>query len=135
VEEIEERQKMSAATSDDVDIFACYAEPPLVALNLFHLRHGQIVDRREFFWEDQADFDEPLFFSSLLKQLYLDQQFIPAEIHVPVEFEDREALEELFRKSGTTAWRSARPAWQKKALLDLVRKSTPNTASICVGTC
>ena len=31
----------------------CYAEPPLVALNLFHLRNGQIVDRREFFWEDQ----------------------------------------------------------------------------------
>ena len=34
-------------------------------------------------------------FRSLLKQIYLDQQFIPAEIHVPVEFEDREALEEL----------------------------------------
>jgi excinuclease ABC subunit C len=44
-----------------------------VALNLFHLRHGQIVDRREFFWEDQPDFDEPQFFSALLKQLYLDQ--------------------------------------------------------------
>src|SRR5271157_2871043 len=95
VEEIDERQKVSAAKGDDVDIFACYAEPPLVALNLFHLRHGQIVDRREFFWEDQPDFDEPQFFSSLLKQLYLDQQYIPAEIHVPVEFEDREALEEL----------------------------------------
>ena len=53
VEEIEERQKMAAAKGDDVDIFAVYAEPPLVALNLFHLRNGQIVDRREFFWEDQ----------------------------------------------------------------------------------
>ena len=31
VEEIEERQKMAAAKGDDVDIFACYAEPPLVA--------------------------------------------------------------------------------------------------------
>ena len=51
-----------AAKGDDVDIFACYAEPPLVALNLFHLRNGQIVDRREFFWEDQAEFDEPQFF-------------------------------------------------------------------------
>ena len=59
VEEIEERQKMAAAKGDDVDIFACYAEPPLVALNLFHLRNGQIVDRREFFWEDQMEFDQP----------------------------------------------------------------------------
>src|SRR5215831_9898955 len=66
VEEIEERQKMAAVQGDDVDIFACYAEPPLVALNLFHLRNGQIVDRREFFWEDQVEFNEPEFFSSLL---------------------------------------------------------------------
>src|SRR5499433_307500 len=85
VEEIEDRQKMAAAKGDDVDIFAVYAEPPLVALNLFHLRNGQIVDRREMFWEDQMEFDEPQFFSSLIKQIYLDQQFIPAEIHVPVD--------------------------------------------------
>src|SRR5262249_58178649 len=52
VEEIDERQKMAAAKGDDVDIFAVYAEPPLVALNLFHLRNGQIVDRRELFCAD-----------------------------------------------------------------------------------
>jgi len=34
VEEIEQRQKMSAASGDDIDIFGCYAEPPLVALNV-----------------------------------------------------------------------------------------------------
>ena len=113
VEEIEERQKMAAAKGDDVDIFACYAEPPLVALNLFHLRNGQIVDRREFFWEDQPEFDEPQFFSSLLKQIYLDQQYIPAEIHVPVDFEDREALEELLsekrNRQGGDPHAAARP--------------------------
>ena len=79
VEEMEERQKMAAAKGDDIDIFAAYAEPPLVALNLFHLRNGQIVDRREFFWEDQDEFDEPQFFSALLKQIYLDQQYIPGD--------------------------------------------------------
>src|SRR5258708_23631008 len=94
---------MAADRGGDVDIFACYAEPPLVALNLFHLRNGQIVDRREFFWEDQEEFDEPQFFSSLLKQIYLDQQYIPGEIHMPVEFEDRDALEELLsEKSNRT---------------------------------
>jgi excinuclease ABC subunit C len=121
VEEIEERQKMSAATGDDIDILACYAEPPLVALNVFHLRHGQIVDRRELFWEDQAEFDEPQFFSSLLKQLYLDQQYIPAAIHVPVEFEDREALEELLSEKRARRVEIHTPQrGQKKAMLDLV---------------
>ena len=128
VEEIEERQKMAAAKGDDVDIFACYAEPPLVALNLFHLRHGQIVDRREFFWEDQPDFDEPQFFSSLLKQLYLDQQYIPAEIHVPVEFEDREALEELLSEKRNHRVEIRTPQrGQKKALLDLVQNNAKHS--------
>ena len=121
VEEIEQRQKMAAAKGDDVDIFACYAEPPLVALNLFHLRNGQIVDRREFFWEDQEEFDESQFLSSLLKQLYLDQQYIPAEIHMPVDFEDRETLEELLSEKRERRVEIHTPQrGQKKALLDLV---------------
>jgi excinuclease ABC subunit C len=128
VEEMDERQKMAAASGSDVDIFACYAEPPLVALNLFHLRNGQIVDRREFFWEDQAEFDEPQFFSSLLKQMYLDQQFIPAEIHVPVEFEDLEALEELLsEKRGRRVEIRTPQRGQKKALMALVETNAKHS--------
>jgi excinuclease ABC subunit C len=128
VEEIEERQKMAAAKGDDVDIFAIYAEPPLVALNLFHLRNGQIVDRRELFWEDQVEYDEPVFFSSLLKQIYLDQQFIPAEIHVPVEFEDRETLEELLSEMRHHKVEIRTPQrGQKKALLDLVETNAKHS--------
>jgi len=121
VEEMEERQKMAAAKGDDIDIFAAYAEPPLVALNLFHLRNGQIVDRREFFWEDQQEFDEPQFFSALIKQIYIDQQHIPSIIHVPVDFEDREALEELLsEKRGRSVEIHTPQRGQKKALLNLV---------------
>ena len=128
VEEIEERQKMAAAKGDDVDIFACYAEPPLVALNLFHLRNGQIVDRREFFWEDQEEFDEPQFFSSLLKQIYLDQQYIPGEIHVPVEFEDHDALEELLSEKRNRRVEIRTPQrGQKKALMGLVETNAKHS--------
>src|SRR5689334_20575666 len=128
VEEIDERQKMAAAKGDDVDIFACYAEPPLVALNLFHLRNGQIVDRREFFWEDQEEFDEPQFFSSLLKQIYLDQQYIPAEIHVPVEFEDHDALEELLSEKRNRRVDIRTPQrGQKRALMGLVETNAKHS--------
>jgi excinuclease ABC subunit C len=128
VEEIEQKQKMAAAKGDDTDIFACYAEPPLVALNLFHLRNGQIVDRREIFWEDQSEFDEPEFFSSLLKQIYLDQQYIPGVIHVPVEFEDREALEELLSEKRLAKVEIHTPQrGQKKALLDLVQTNAKHS--------
>ncbi|HEY1342181.1 MAG TPA: excinuclease ABC subunit UvrC, partial [Bryobacteraceae bacterium] len=128
VEEIEERQKMAAVQGDDVDIFAVYAEPPLVACNLFHLRNGQIVDRREFYWEDQETFDEPSFFSALLKQIYLDQQFVPAEIHVPVDFEDREALEELLSEKRNRKVEIRTPQrGQKKALLHLVQTNAKHS--------
>jgi excinuclease ABC subunit C len=128
VEEIEQRQKMAAANDDDTDIFACYAEPPLVALNLFHLRHGQIVDRREFFWEDQTAFDQPEFFSTLLLQIYMDQQHVPAEIHVPVDFEDREVLEELLsEKRGRKVEIRTPQRGQKKALMDLVETNAKHS--------
>jgi excinuclease ABC subunit C len=121
VEEMDERQKMAAASGDDIDIFAYYAEPPLVAVNLFHLRNGRIVDRREFFWEDQAEFDPSQLFAALLKQIYLDQQYVPAIIHVPADFEDREALEELLSEKRNRKVEIRTPQrGQKKAMLDLV---------------
>jgi excinuclease ABC subunit C len=95
VDELDQKQKMASAEGDDVDIFSFHAEAPLVAVNLFHLRRGRIVDRREFFWEDQDDFDPSPFFSSLLMQVYIDQSYIPSEIHVPVDFEDSATLEEI----------------------------------------
>jgi excinuclease ABC subunit C len=128
VEEIEQRQKMAAAKDDDTDIFGVYAEPPMVALNVFHLRHGQIVDRREFFWEDQEVFDEPEFFSTLLLQIYMDQQHIPGEIHVPVEFEDREVMEELLsEKRGRRVEIRTPLRGQKKALMDLVQTNAKHS--------
>ena len=121
VEEMEEKQKIAAAEGENIDIFACHAEPPLVAANLFHLRNGRIVDRREYYWEDLFDFQEPEFFSSLLKQIYLDQQYIPNRIHVPVDFEDREELEDLLsEKRGRKVEILTPQRGQKKALMDLV---------------
>ncbi len=121
VEEVEEKQKIAAAEGDDVDIYAYYAEPPLVAVNLFHLRNGRIVERREFFWEDQIDFDPPEFFDSLLKQVYVGQPFVPGIIHVPVDFEDRPALEAfLADKRGRKVEIHTPQRGQKKAMLALV---------------
>jgi len=128
VEEMEEKQKIAAAEGENIDILAYHAEPPLVAANLFHLRNGRIVDRREYYWEDLFDFQPDEFFSSLLKQIYLDQQYIPSRIHVPVDFEDREALEELLsEKKGHKVEILMPQRGQKKALLDLVETNAKHS--------
>ena len=121
VEEVEQKQKMAAASGDDTDIFAYYAEPPLVAVNLFHLRGGHIVDRREFFWEEVEDFNEQEFFSTLLMQVYSGPQPVPAVIHVPIEMDDCEVLEELLsEKRGRKVEIHTPQRGQKRALLALV---------------
>jgi excinuclease ABC subunit C len=121
VEEMEEKQKIAAADGENIDILAYYAEPPLVAANVFHLRNGRIVDRREYFWEDLFDFQPSEFSSSLLKQIYLDQPYIPNRIHVPVDFEDRAELEDLLsERRGRKVEIQTPQRGQKKALLTLV---------------
>jgi excinuclease ABC subunit C len=128
VEEVGEKQKMAAADGADTDIFAYHAEPPLVALNLFHLRGGRIVDRREYFWEDQREFDPPEFFASLLKQIYLNEPYVPAFIHVPVAFEDSVLLEEfLSERRGLRVEIHTPQRGQKKAMLELVESNAKHS--------
>jgi excinuclease ABC subunit C len=162
VEQLQERQRIAAAEGDDADVFGYHYENGMLAVNLFHMRGGRVVDRREFFWEDLPEFitggetnhvgtetdhvgtaapgcpgeqsspvadsatnfeaateaalstniperppDSPRdqtpqdqfvpgeFFSALLKQLYIGQPYVPRNLYVPVDFEDRATLEDL----------------------------------------
>jgi len=89
-----EQQKMATTADRDVDIFGFYREGPRLALQLFTMREGRIVGRREFFWEDLSEdgFDPSEFFGEVLAQYY-STDYVPLEIHVPNDFEDREILE------------------------------------------
>src|SRR6202049_1171444 len=137
VDQLQEKQRIAAVEGDDADVFGYHYENGMLAVNLFHMRGGKMVDRREFFWEDLPEFASPEssvrrdvarnvsadsitetdqstgaanrdvasnvttefvpgeFFSALLKQLYIGQPYVPRNLYVPVDFEDREALEEL----------------------------------------
>lgn len=128
VEDIEERQRVAAAQGDDTDVLAYCAEPPLVAANLFHLRGGRVVDRREFYWEDLQPFDPPEFVPSLLKQLYLESQYLPKAIHVPIDFEDRALLEEaLTERAGHKVEIFTPQRGTKRAFLDLVENNAKHS--------
>ena len=117
VEQLQEKQRIAAVEGDDADVFGYHYENQMLAVNLFHMRGGRVLDRREFFWEELPELasqpNEPDdgetgvpacpttdsfrpadFFSALVKQLYLAQHYVPRNIYVPVDFEDREELEE-----------------------------------------
>src|ERR1039458_8173035 len=109
VEQLQEKQRIASVEGDDADVFGYHYENQMLAVNLFHMRGGKFFgeDRPEFGgsgvvdWglagESPATTQEFLpgeFFSALVKQLYLGQPYVPRNIYVPVDFEDREELEE-----------------------------------------
>src|SRR5689334_677406 len=56
VEQLQEKQRIAAVEGDDADVFGYHFENGMLAVNLFHMRGGKMVDRREFFWEDLPEF-------------------------------------------------------------------------------
>jgi excinuclease ABC subunit C len=128
LEEIEERQRIASSQGDDTDVLAYHAEAPLVAANLFHLRGGRAVDRREYYWEDLEEFDPKEFVPSLLKQIYLEAAYLPKAIHVPVDFEDRAVLEEvLTERAGHKVEIFTPQRGSKRAFLDLVASNAAHS--------
>jgi excinuclease ABC subunit C len=128
IEDIEDRQRIAAAQGDDTDVIAYYAEAPLVAANVFHLRGGRVVDRREFYWEDLESFDPHEFLPSLLKQLYLDAEYLPRMIHVPIDFEECGLLEEtLTDRAGHKVAIFTPQRGTKRSFLELVESNAKHS--------
>jgi excinuclease ABC subunit C len=164
VAQLQEKQRMAAAEGDDQDVFGYHYENDMLAVNVFHLRGGKILDRREFFWEElpetaapQADagesgygpdaslsraegghsprvdgdgyrpnisFNPGEFFSALMKQVYIDQQYVPRDILAPVDFEDRTELEELLsEKRGSKVEILVPQRGEKRSLIDLAAQN------------
>ncbi|MGA8669992.1 MAG: excinuclease ABC subunit UvrC, partial [Terracidiphilus sp.] len=161
VHQLQEKQRIATAEQgDDADVFGYHFEDGSLAVNLFHMRAGKIVDRREFFWEDLPELLEiassedggsrpsedggsrgfqapengaqttegfspgeqrpgPIF-SALLKQLYIDQQYVPRTILVPVDFDDRETLAALLsERTGHRIEIIVPQRGEKRSLVDL----------------
>jgi excinuclease ABC subunit C len=225
VHQMHDKQRIASADNEDADVFGFHYENGMIAVNLFHMRAGKIVDRRDFFWEDLPELldeslneetdptllesrhpersdsrtvrvaqskdpdtlnepqvsvpfflevqasdpeeaesiptlepdptttapeiteDSPIsdqlstltaptdnlqpatgnlfspaaFFSSLLKQLYLDQNYVPRTVLVPVDFPDRILLADILTERTTHRIEILAPQrGEKRSLVDLV---------------
>ncbi len=172
VHQMHDKQRIATTDNEDADVFGYHYENEMIAVNLFHMRHGKIVDRRDFFWEDLPEFlsetlnehaserdeseaspqiepdpaatapeigegnevvqhtavSEPgarfspsVFFSAFLKQLYLDQSYVPRSVLVPVEFPDRAVLAEMLsERTGKRVEILVPQRGEKRSLVDLV---------------
>ncbi|MFY9935301.1 MAG: excinuclease ABC subunit UvrC [Silvibacterium sp.] len=142
ISQLHEKQRIASADSDDADVFGYHYENGMLAVNLFHMRGGKIVDRRELFWEDvdslvleeagegdddivrpepeRRPFEAGAFFAALLKQLYIDQQYVPRAMYLPVDFADRAVLAALLaERSGHRVEIAVPVRGEKRSLVDL----------------
>jgi excinuclease ABC subunit C len=125
VNKLSEQQKMAMSPERDIDIFGYYREGSQLALQLFTMREGHIVGRREFFWEDLSpdEFDPANFLSEVLAQYYAGD-YVPKEIYVPVDFDDRELLEKaLSQRRGRRVKILYSQRGEKRDFIDLVDKN------------
>jgi len=155
VHQMQDKQRIATTDNEDADVFGYHYENEMLAVNLFHMRSGKIVDRRDFFWEDLpeflsetlnetaemgesggsngqnvqemapsesgASFSPAAFFSALLKQLYLDQSYVPRSVLAPVEFPDRAVLAEMLSdRTGKRVEILVPQRGEKRSLVDLV---------------
>jgi len=124
VQDMSERQKMIVAGQDDADLFGYFQDQSRLALAVFAMRGGRVVGRREFYWEDLLSFEPGEFFSSALKQYYLQDTFTPKEIYIPADIEEADVLEAWLteRRGGRVYVRSPKRGL-KAGLLDLVMRN------------
>ncbi|HYO78418.1 MAG TPA: excinuclease ABC subunit UvrC, partial [Thermoanaerobaculia bacterium] len=92
VERIQAEQQVASAEGEDADVWGLYEEGSDVAVQLFVIRDGNVVDRRELFWERVADYRPGYFLSEILQRYYQDNLFIPHEILIPFDVEEKELL-------------------------------------------
>jgi excinuclease ABC subunit C len=125
VNRLSDQQKMATTSESDVDIFGYYREGQKLALQLFTMREGHIVGRREFFWEDLPleEFDPASFLGEVLAQYY-SSDYVPREINVPVDFLDRDLLEKALTKLKGRRVKILDPQrGEKRDMIDLVDKN------------
>jgi excinuclease ABC subunit C len=121
VRDMSERQKMVSEGQEDCDLFGYHQEGSQLALEVFAMRSGRIVGRREFFWEDLISFDPGEFFSEALIQYYVQDTFTPKEVYIPVDIEDAETLESwLSERKGSRVYVRSPRRGLKSEMLDLV---------------
>lgn len=126
VRALSERQKMMGGVDQDQDIFGYYREAHQLALQLFTMREGRIVGRREFYWEDVPveGFDPGEFLGAVLEQYYTIGNYIPLEIHVPVDWEGRPVLEQVLTETrGRRVLILDPQRGRKREMIDLVEKN------------
>ncbi len=124
VERIQAEQQVASAGEEDVDVWGMHEEGGDVAVQLFVIRNGNVVDRRELFWEKVSDYLPRYFLSEILQRYYQDNLFIPPALLIPLSIEDEALLAQWLSSQAQRRVQVRVP--QRGRGVDLVELATRN---------
>src|SRR5690242_2693530 len=98
VEKTLEKQRMVSHWGADQDVFGLYREGGFIEVQVLFVRQGKLTGSQSYSLED-LEFPDEEVMAALLTQFYQGHRFIPDEILLPVELDDREVREEYLREN------------------------------------
>jgi excinuclease ABC subunit C len=124
VEASTREQKMAAKDLGNRDLFAVHREDDRATLQVFLVRDGLVVERRQYFWDDVVGASDDELMTTCVQQYYHGGTGVPDEVCVPIELEEADVLEAWLRSERGAAVRLLVPKrGAKKRLLDLVAQN------------
>lgn len=94
VKRISDRQKAVSSKSDDKDVIALARDDMGAVVQVFFIRSGRLLGRENYTLQTGKDNSDDDILASFLKQLYLNQAFVPAQLLIDRHFEDEAVLQE-----------------------------------------
>ena len=94
VKQVAQKQKITDSEGEDRDIVALAAEESDAVIQVFFVRSGRLIGREHFYMKNVDGQERGEILSCFLKQFYAGTPFIPREIMLQEEIEDREVIEE-----------------------------------------
>jgi excinuclease ABC subunit C len=118
------QQKMATTEFGHRDVFGLKLGPQGVAIQVFQVRSGRVVERIELGSEEAiVGSDEGEVLAAAIQQFY-ELRTAPPEIHVPSEPDEREALEAwLSSRAGRRARIMTPQRGEKRGLVDLATRN------------
>ena len=98
IERVNEKQKVSNITENNIDVIGIAKSEIEVCVEIFFVRGSKMVGREHYFFQDLKEMEDKEIISGFIKQYYMDAQNLPNKIMVREELEDKNAIEEWLSK-------------------------------------
>jgi excinuclease ABC subunit C len=121
VEDMKEKQQVYLKTDKDIDVFGFFEEEEKIFFTVLHFTEGRLINKRTFKLEYLTDKESLL--SETMSRFYAETP-VPDKIYIPFDLENRDELEEFFRKAGERKTEILFP--QSGIGISLIKQATHN---------